>query len=271
MRVFIILLSFSMLLGCASKRSPEEKQARIEMIKQGLDPDTGEPWLVAQRRKEQASANFSASLQRDLSNLSTVQRQERAEIEAASRGSSVALDRAKAERNARFAAVVAERHNDSGSSARRVTRERERKSEVAKREEAFAETKRKQEHAAQALSKEKSLEKAKAERVKQEKSTTVTSESTVKTSGAWLTSVNNSDRDTKTPEDIAAQKKRMEDHKKSEEAAATAAEREKAKKVAEAQVNYEADRKVCMKPENRDACGCLKYFPVNPARKVCGR
>lgn len=262
MRIIFALLALSALIGCAPKYSPEERRERVDMIKRGLDPDTGEPRAEAQRRKEQAAANFSAGLQRDLSNLSVNQRQQRAAVEAASRGSSVAADRAKAERNARYAAVVAERPSHSDSSARHRAMESERKADAAKREEATVAT-RKQEQAARARGKEKSTEKAQVGRVKHEDSAS--------TSGAWLTSVNNSDRNSKTPEEVAAQQKREADRKKSEEAAAAAAEREKAKKVAAAKASDDADRKICMKPENRGNCGCLKYFPVDPTRKVCGK
>ena len=70
------------------------------MLNKGINPDTGETLVETKRRKAQSSENF----QRDLSNLSTNLRQQLANVEAASRGSSVAADRARAERNARYAA-----------------------------------------------------------------------------------------------------------------------------------------------------------------------
>lgn len=157
MRILLLLLAAFLLHGCTPKKvySQEEMQWRLGMLNKGLNPDTGETLAETERRKAQSSANF----QRDLSNLSTNLRQQQANVESASRGSSVAEDKARAERNARFAAVVAERPNDSDSSATRRSRDNERKAEAAKREEALAETKRKREQAAQARSKEESAQK----------------------------------------------------------------------------------------------------------------
>ena len=166
MQILLIILAIFFLHGCTPKRvySQEELSWRLDMIKRGMNPDTGETLAETEQRKAQSAVNF----QREMSNLSLNLRQQQANIEAASRGSSVAEDRVRAERNARYAAIVADRPNNSDSVALRRAKESDRKVEVAKQKEALVETKRKREQTAQARSKEESTAKE-AEQIGEER------------------------------------------------------------------------------------------------------
>ena len=74
----------------------------------------------------QARRAASAMLQRDLAAMSANIPRQMANVEAASRGSSVAEDRARTERDTRFQAGVAAQQEDPGSELKRAKRESER-------------------------------------------------------------------------------------------------------------------------------------------------
>ena len=74
-----------------------------------------------------------------------------------------------------------------------------------------------------------------------------------------------------TPEQLAAQKKRNDANKNSEDAAASAAKSKAAKDAAAAKVREDALRQSCMRPEHRGDCGCLRFFAPDPTRKACSK
>jgi|UniRef100_UPI000D3AA2AD hypothetical protein len=74
-----------------------------------------------------------------------------------------------------------------------------------------------------------------------------------------------------TPEEIAAQKKRDDAFKKSKDDAAAAAKAKAAQDAAAAKARDDKQRQVCMKPEHRGDCGCLRFFPPDPTRKACSK
>ncbi len=84
----------------------------------------------------QARRAASAMLQRDLAAMSANIPRQMANVEAASRGSSVAEDRARAERDTRFHAGVAAQQEDPGSELNRAKRESDRKLEASRRADA---------------------------------------------------------------------------------------------------------------------------------------
>lgn len=74
-----------------------------------------------------------------------------------------------------------------------------------------------------------------------------------------------------TPEQLEAQKNREAANQKSKEAAAAAEERKQVKQVAAAKARDDKQRSICMKPEHRGDCGCLKYFSPDPTRTACSK
>lgn len=84
----------------------------------------------------QARRAASAMLQRDLAAMSANIPRQMANVEAASRGSSVAQDRARAERDTRFQAGVAAQQEDPGSELNRAKRESDRQLEAGRRTDA---------------------------------------------------------------------------------------------------------------------------------------
>ncbi len=62
-------------------------------------------------------------------------------------------------------------------------------------------------------------------------------------------------------EEKAVREKRAADQKKLDEEKAAATSKRKAEEAAQAKLAEDKERQMCMAPQNRNACGCYKYFP----------
>lgn len=87
--------------------------------------------------------------------------------------------------------------------------------------------------------------------------------------GAILTRV--PDASQQTPEQIASLKQREAAGKKKRDEAAAAAKLKASQDAAGAKARDDKQREICMKPQHRGDCGCMKYFPPDPARTACSK